>query len=162
MIDLFPCPVPGCSHSQPHRLQHFRSKSTLLRHLNHEDHHHTFHLADQTTCQSINIYSCCHTSCPTAPTRFFRSLEDLTNHNSIHHPPPQPLPYLQNTTPPHPPSHFTLSTNHFFSNALDGSHNLWHHGIPFILSHTTHHPPDFRSTWRRHLTKRNKSNFLRL
>jgi hypothetical protein len=41
-------------------------------------------------------------------------------------------------------------------------HNLWHLGIPFILEHTDHHPPNFRNTWRRHLKNRNRSNFLRL
>jgi len=43
-----------------------------------------------------------------------------------------------------------------------GSHNLWHLGIPFILEHTDHHPPNFRNTWCRHLKNRNRSNFLRL
>ena len=159
MIESFRCPLPGCAHSHGNTNTHsFATQSTLLRHLNHNDHQHTFHLADQTICTSANIYSCCHTTCPTAPTRFFRSLDELSHHNTTHHPPPHAMSNLQ----PIPTTQTDISTAHFFANASDGSRNLWHHGIPFILSNTTHHPPDFRSTWRRHLKKRNKANFLRL
>ena len=55
-----------------------------------------------------------------------------------------------------------IGTLIFYTDSKNGSHNLWHLGIPFILQHTDHHPPDFRNTWRRHLKHRNLSNFLRL
>ena len=159
MIDSFHCPVPGCARSSSSTNTHsFTSRSTLLRHLNHTDHQHTFHLADQTICASANIFSCCHTTCPTSPTRFFRSLAELSQHNTSHHPPPQTTSNLHAT----PSSQTDIGSPHFFTNATDGSHNFWDRGVPFILSHSNHHPPDFRSTWRRHLKKRNKANFLRL
>ena len=163
MNDSLTCPIPGCTRYGPHTTRRLNTKSTHLRHLNHDDHQHTFHLADQTICHTANIYSCCHTSCPTAPTRFFRSLDELSQHNHTHHPPPTPLPAAQsNPTPTSPSTPLDVCTTHFHSNADDYSHNLWHHGIPFIMEHTAHHPPDFRSTWRRHLRKKNKSRFLRL
>jgi len=163
MIDSFTCPIPGCARSGNNTSHRFTSQSTLLRHLNHNDHQHTFHLADQAICTSANIYTCCHTTCPTAPTRFFRSLDELSHHNASHHPSPHPPPNSQHSHPPPIPyTPLDIGTTHFFHNAADGSHNLWHRGVPFILSNTDHHPPDFRSTWRRHLKKRNKANFLRL
>ena len=60
MTDRLPCPIPGCNNSRTGPNRHFSSKSTLLRHLNHDDHKTTFHLADQSICTTVNIYSCLH------------------------------------------------------------------------------------------------------
>ena len=89
MIDTpFPCPIPGCPHSTSGTKSPFRTRPTLLRHLNHTSHQTSFHLADQSICSKIGIFTCCYTSCPTAPKQFFHSHNELLLHNSIHHPPP--------------------------------------------------------------------------
>ena len=51
-----------------------------------------------------NIYSftCTQHSCPTTPTRFFRSLNELTLHDARHHPPP-PI-HSPSTTDQPPPT----------------------------------------------------------
>jgi hypothetical protein len=53
-----------------------------------------------------------------------------------------------------------LSTSVLYPEALPSTHNFWHHGLHFISSKYNHHPPDIRSTWRQHLKRSNKSNFL--
>ena len=161
MIDRLPCPIPGCNHSRTGPNRHFSTKPTLLRHLNHDDHQTTFHLADQSICTEVNIYSCTQQSCPTTPTRFFRSINELNQHNTLHHPPP-PLNSPPTNDQPPPTTTLDIGTSIFYTNSEIGSQNLWHLGIPFIIEHTDHHPPDFRNTWRRHLKNRNRSNFLRL
>jgi hypothetical protein len=109
----------------------------------------------------VDIYSCTHQSCPTTPTRFFRSINELNQHNTLlHTPPPLYSPTTNDQTPP--TTTLDIGTFIFYTNNGNESHNLWHLGIPFILQHTDHHPPDFRNTWRRHLKHRNRSNFLRL
>ena len=99
MIDRLPCPIPGCHHACTGTNRHFPSKSTLLQHLNHDDHQATFHLADQSICTIVDICSCTQQSCPTAPTRFFRSLNELTQHNALHH---------QHNHPPPPTNHHSF------------------------------------------------------
>jgi hypothetical protein len=111
MIDRLPCPIPGCSRSRTDPNQHFSSKSTLLHHLNHEDNQATFYLADQSICTVVDIYSCTQHSYPTAPTRFFRSLNELTLHNALHHPPP-PIHSPSTTDQPSPTSTNTLHIRH--------------------------------------------------
>ncbi len=120
MINHFPCPIPGCLHSGAPSAHHFSSKSALLPHLNHDNYQHTFHLVNQSICSTIGIYSCCHASCTTVPTRFFCSLNDLSQHNLSHHPPP---PSLHGTPHNHPPSTFStpldIGTSLFYSDAKD-------------------------------------------
>ena len=110
MIYRLPCPIPGCNHSCTGPNRHFSSQPTLLRHLNHDDHQATYHLADQSICMTADIYSCTHHSCPTAPTRFFHSLNKLIQHNTLHHPPP---PLHSPSTNDHPPPHnsFDIGTS---------------------------------------------------
>ncbi len=139
MIDRLPCPIPGCNHSRTGPEQHFSSKSTLLRHLNLDDHQTTFYLADQSICTAIDIYSCTQHSCPTTPTRFFHSLNQLTLHNALHHPPP--IIHSPSTTdPPSPTLTNTLdiATSIFYADSENGSHNLWHLGTPSFYT-ATHH-----------------------
>jgi hypothetical protein len=103
MINRLPCPITGSPYSHSGSGRRFSSKSTLLRHLCHTDHQPTFHLADHSLCSTVGIYTCCHTSCPTAPTQFFRSLKDLLQHTTLHHPPPPNLTTTATTTPLHHP-----------------------------------------------------------
>ena len=111
----------------------------------------------------MDIYSCTQHSCPTAPTRFFRSIHELTLHNALH-PPPPPIhsPSTTDQPSPTPTNTLDIGTSIFYADSENGSHNLWHLGIPFILQNTDHHPPDIQNTWRRHLKHRNHLNFLRL
>ncbi len=102
-------------------------------------------------------------SCPTAPTRFFRSLNKLTLHNAPNHPPsPIHSPSTTNQPSPTPTNTLDIGTSIFYADSENGLHNLWHLGIPFILRNTDHHPPNFWNTWRCHLKHRSRSNFLRL
>ena len=99
MIDTpFPCPIPGCPHSTSGTKSHFRTKPTLLRHLNHTSHQTSFHLTDQSICSRIGIFTCCYTSCPTSPKQFFHSHNELLLHNSIHHPPPSTSTHTYHTS----------------------------------------------------------------
>ena len=142
MIDQLPCPIPGCHHSRTDTNQHFLSKSTLLGHLNHDDHQATFHFADQSICTIVDIYSCAQQSCPTAPTCFFRSLNKLTQHNALHHPSsPTQSPPTTDQPPLIPTTPLDIGTSIFYTDSKNGYHNLWHLGIPFILQNTNHHPP---------------------
>jgi hypothetical protein len=114
-------------------------------------------------CSTVGIYSCTQQDYPTAPTRFFCSLHKFTQHNIIHHPPPLTQLLTPTELPPTiPTTALDISTSIFYADCDSGSHNLWDHGILFILNTTDHHPPDFQSTWCRHLKHRNRSNFLRL
>ncbi len=137
MIDRLPCSIPGCNHSCTGPNRHFSSKSTLLCHLNHNDHKTTFHLADQSICTIADIYSCTQHSSPASPTCFFCSLNKLTQHNALHHsPPPIHSPLTTNHPPPTPTNTLDIGTSIFYTDSENGSHNLWHLGIPFILQHT--------------------------
>ena len=140
MIDCLPCPSPGCNHSRTGPNRQHSSKSTLLRHLNHDDHQATFDLADQSICTVVDIYSCTQHSCPTALTRFFRSLNKLTLHNNALHCPPPPIhsPYTTDQPSPTPTNTLDIGTSIFYADSKNGSHNLWHLGIPFILQNTDH------------------------
>ena len=102
-------------------------------------------------------------SCPATPTRFFHSLSKLTQHNVLHHPPP-PIhsPSTTDQPSPIPINPLDIGTFIFYADSENGSHNLWHLGIPFILHNTDHHSPNFRNTWCRHFKHRNRSNFLRI
>ena len=99
------CPMPRCSHVSHNQFE-------LLKHLNSTTSHPTtLHLADRSTCIQHNIFQCCQHNCPTSPTRFFRSLQELHQHNTTHHPPPTPstitLPHtttIDNYSPQTPPS----------------------------------------------------------
>ena len=115
MIDRLPCPIPGCNHSHTGPNRHFPSKSTLLCYLNHDDHKTTFHLADQSICTIVDIYSCTQHSCPASPKCFFRSLNKLTQHNALHHPPP-PIhsPLTTDHPPPTPTNTLEIGTSIFY------------------------------------------------
>jgi hypothetical protein len=161
MIDQLPCPIPGCRHSCARPNQQFSSQSTLLCQLNQDNHQTTYHLANQSICSTVGIYSCTQQDCPTAPTRFFYSLHKLTQHNIIHHPlPPTQLHTPTELPPTIPTTALNISTSIFYADCDSGSHNLWDRGISFILNTTNHHPPNFQSTWHCHLKHRNHSNFL--
>ena len=89
-------------------------------------------------------------SCPTAPTRFFRSLNELTLHNNAPNHPPSQIhsPSTTNQPSPTPTNTLDIGTSIFYADSENGSHNLWHLGIPSILQNTDHHPPNFwKTTW---------------
>jgi len=158
------CPMPRCNHVSHNQFE-------LLKHLNsNTSHPTTLHLADRSTCIQHNIFQCCQHNCPTLPTRFFRTLQELHQHNTTHHPPPTPstitLPHsniIEPNAPQTPPSPTDIATTLIFSLSRPGAVNNWSSGINFIieLQQQPYVPPDFRNTWRRHLRhrKRNKFNF---
>ena len=151
------CPMPRCNHVSHNQFE-------LLQHLNsNTSHPTTLHLADWSTCIQHNIFQCCQHNCPTSPTRFFRTLQELHQHNTTHHPPPPPSIIINNNSPSTTPSPTDVATTIIFSLSRPGAVNNWSSGITFIneLLQQQHVPPDFRNTWRKHLRhrKRNKSNF---
>jgi hypothetical protein len=118
--------------------------------------------APNSICTEIGIFSSYFTNCPTAPNQFFTTLHTLNEHNLTHHPPPPMTSPTTTTTTLTPSTIGNICTTFFYHKSNDSSHNLWSQGLPFIMSHYDHHLPDFRFTWQRHLTHRNKSNFLKL
>jgi len=148
------CPMPRCNHVSHNQFE-------LLQHLNsNTSHPTTLHLADRSTCIQHNIFQCCQYNCPTSPTRFFRTLHELHQHNTTHHPPPTPstitLPHtniIEPNAPQIPPSSTDIATTIIFSLSRPGAVNNWSSGINFIieLQQQPYVPPDFRNTWRRHL-----------
>ena len=150
--------MPRCNHVSHNQLE-------LLQHLNSNNSHptSTLHLADRSISLQHNIFQCCQHNCPTSPTRFFRTLQQLHQHNTTHHPPPPPSIIINNNSPSTTPSPTDVATTLLFSLSRPGAVNNWSSGINFIneLQQQPHVPPDFRNTWRQHLRhrKRNKANF---
>ena len=142
MIEKLPCPITGCPHSHGGSGKRFTSKSTLLRHLCHPDHQPTFHLADHSICSKVDIYTCCHTTCPTAPTQFFRSLNDLLMHNTLHHPPPPPPPPPPTSKPTPEPT--TTSNDYYSTTSTSSTASTCPDDFP--TTHTTLNTPLLLST----------------
>jgi hypothetical protein len=143
MIDHLPCPIPaGCNHfthwPQPTFLLQIYLTTSL------QPRQPTMPPSTSQTNQSALLCWTTTLSCPTAPTRFFRSLSKLTQHNVLHHP-PQPIhsPSTTDQPSPTPINPLKIGTLIFYADSENGSHNLWHLGIPFILHNTDHHSPNF-------------------
>jgi hypothetical protein len=157
LVQFF-CPIDGCPHSSSTGHSPFPTKTSLPKHLNTDSHKFTHHLTNHSVCQTIGIYTCCHSTCPSTPSRFFGSERKFNLHTTTYHPPPNPPPHATSTslTP------LALCTDilHCFSQPRIQNH--WEHGLAFISSTYNHEPPDFRTSWHHFLTGRNKSSFRNL
>lgn len=148
-----PCPITGCNHSHNGSAHPFQTITTLIRHLQSQDHQHSLHLLDHSICHDINLYTCTHNNCAPHPGCFFTSKRALHDHNTTHH--PVLSPHHSTATTPSPPFTDIIFNSQAHSHLV----NNWATAIPFILDHYDHSPPHFRSTMLRCLDGTNLKRF---